>query len=170
MRCGWDLCHGRATVMFRGTYTNKVDSKGRVSVPAEIRAVLAEEGVGGLICYPAFTDPCLEAGGPAYFDKLHGFIDELDPYDELRDAFEVSIIADSVPLQFDKDGRITLTGVFKHADIDDYVTFVGRGEKFQMWNPVIYEQRRAQARRLATENRGLLHRRRPIRPKGEGDT
>jgi len=144
--------------MFQGTYTNKVDSKGRVSVPAEFRAVLADEGVAKLICFPSFTDTCLEAGGPAYFEKLHSFIDQLDPYDELRDAFELSIIADSVPLHFDKDGRITLTGAFRHADIDDYVTFVGRGEKFQMWNPAVYEARRAEARRLAAENRRLLQR------------
>jgi MraZ protein len=144
--------------MFRGTATNKVDSKGRVSVPAEIRAVLLEEDYEGLICYPSFTDACLEAGGPAYFDKLHSYIDLMDPYDEMRDAFELSIIADSVRLSFDKDGRITLTGVFDHAEIDDYVTFVGRGEKFQMWNPSVYERRRFEARRMASENRTLLQR------------
>jgi MraZ protein len=150
--------------MFRGTTTNKVDSKGRVSVPAEIRAALLEEDYEGLICYPSFTDACLEAGGPAYFEKLQSFIEQMDPYDEMRDAFELSIIADSVRLSFDKDGRITLTGAFNHADIDDYVTFVGRGEKFQMWNPAVYEQRRFEARRMAAENRALLQ-----RPRGATD-
>jgi MraZ protein len=45
--------------MFMGTYTNKVDAKGRVSVPAEFRAVLAEEEQDGIICFPSFTDQCL---------------------------------------------------------------------------------------------------------------
>ena len=144
--------------MFRGTTTNKVDSKGRISVPAEIRAVLQAEGFDGLICYPSFTDPCLEAGGPAYFETLKGMIDQMDPYDEMRDAFELSIIGDSVRLNFDKDGRVTLPDLISHADISDSVTFVGRGEKFQLWNPSVFDQRRFEARRLAAENRGLLQR------------
>ena len=158
----WARTRFWAADMFRGTYNNKVDSKGRVSVPAELRAALAEEGVEEFLCYPSFTDPCLEAGGPAYFKKLQAMIDQMDPYDDLRDAFELSIIADSVRLAFDKDGRVTLTGAFAHADIDDYVTFVGRGEKFQMWNPAVYEQRRFEARRIARENKSLLQQKRNL--------
>jgi MraZ protein len=144
-----------------GTFTNKVDAKSRVSVPAEFRAILSEEQHDGIICFPSFTDQCLEGGGPQLFESLQSMIEQLDPYDPVRDAFEVSIIGDCQRLFFDREGRITLTGAFsKHADIADYVTFVGRGEKFQMWNPVVYEDYRYKARQLARENRGLLQRRR----------
>ena len=149
--------------MFMGTFINKVDSKGRVSVPAEFRARLDEEESAGIICYPSFTDQCLEGGGPSLFDNLQDMIEQMDPYDPIRDAFEVSIIADCQRFLFDTEGRITLPQkLVKHADIDDCITFVGRGDKFQMWNPSCYEDYRYKARQLARENRGLLQRRQPI--------
>ena len=147
--------------MFMGTYTNKVDAKGRVSVPADFRAVLAAEGFEGIKCFRSFAAPCLEAAGPAYFTQLKGYIDALDPYDDMRDVFEWSIFGGSKRFFFDGDGRITLDADFmKHADIGDAVIFVGRGDKFEIWNPEQLEARLRDAHRRAYENRGLLSHRR----------
>jgi len=143
--------------MFMGTFTNKVDAKGRVSVPADFRAVLAAQGFEGIKCFRSFASPCLEAGGPAYFEHLQSLIDDLDPYDDMREHFELSIFGSSRRFFFDRDGRITLdTDFTKFADIGDAVTFVGRGNKFEMWCPGQLEEKIERARRLAYENRGIL--------------
>ncbi len=147
--------------MFMGTFTKKIDAKGRVCVPSDFRAVLAAEGFEGIKCFCSFASPCLEAAGPAYFENMQRMIDDLDPYDEMREHFELSIFGSSRRFFFDRDGRITLDADFmKFADIGDAVTFVGRGNKFEMWSPTQLEEKLERARRLAYENRGMLTNRR----------
>ena len=41
--------------MFLSTYENKLDKKGRVSVPASYRSYLSNLGYNGVICYPSFN-------------------------------------------------------------------------------------------------------------------
>ncbi len=144
--------------MFWGTFTNKVDAKRRVSVPAPYRQELEKEKFNGLFCFPSLTGPCIEGAGQVYFYKLLDLIRQRDPFDELRLAYEVSIVGDTMQLYFDSEGRITLTGIFsKHAEIDDSMTFVGTGDRIMMWNPKVYEPHHLNQRRIATEKREQLH-------------
>ncbi len=156
--------------MFWGTFTNKVDAKGRVSVPAVYRQELDQEEFKGLFCFPSLAGPSIEAAGPRYFYSLLDLIRQRNPFDELRLAYEESIIGDAMQLAFDSEGRVTVTGIFsKHADIDDFVTFVGTGDRFMMWNPIVYENHHFNQRQLATERREMLHDfRRPGPPTEEG--
>ena len=143
--------------MFMGTFTKKIDAKGRVIVPSDFRAVLAAESFEGIKCFCSFASPCLEAAGPAYFENMARMIDDLDPYDEMREYFELAIFGSSRRFFFDRDGRITLDADFKKfADIGDDLTFVGRGNKFEIWSPERFEEKAQIARRMAFENRGKL--------------
>ena len=144
--------------MFWGTFTNKVDAKGRVSVPAAFRQELENEEFHGLFCYPSLIGPSIEAAGPKYFNELLQLIRQRNPYDELRLAYEEAIIGDSLQLAFDTEGRITIPSIFsKYADIDDQITFVGTGDKIMMWNPIVYEEHHIRQRQLAADKRQLLH-------------
>ncbi len=154
--------------MFWGTSTNKVDTKGRVSVPAGFRQELDKEEFKGLFCFPSLACPAIEAAGPKYINGLLEIIRQRNPFDELRLAYEESIIGDAMQLAFDSEGRITIiAGIFsKHADIDDYITFVGTGDRIMMWNPVAYENHHLDQRRLAVDKRALLwDARGPAQPK-----
>ena len=42
--------------MFLSTYENKLDKKGRVSVPASFRSYLSNLGYNGVVCYPSFNN------------------------------------------------------------------------------------------------------------------
>ncbi|GAB4534081.1 MAG: division/cell wall cluster transcriptional repressor MraZ [Parvularculaceae bacterium] len=142
---------------FIGTFVNKIDAKGRVSIPAEFRAALADQAYNGLICIPSITEAAVDAGGLDRLEEIHAMIEEIDPYAEERAAFEISLMGGARRFNFDADGRILLTAeLIDHAQLNGQAAFVGRGEKFQIWNPDLFEVERARALELARERRGLL--------------
>ena len=143
--------------IFLSTYSNKVDAKGRVSVPSTFRSVLAKEDFNGIVAYPSFTNPCIEACGISRIEKISEAIDGMDPYSEERDAFATSILGGSEQLNLDKDGRITLTeSLRKETGITEKAVFVGKGQTFEIWNPDTYEDYADSARKLAKGKRGQL--------------
>ena len=143
--------------MFLSTYENKLDKKGRVSVPASFRSHLSNLGYNGIICYPSFNNFSIEACSQDRIEKISTAIDFLNPFEERRDYFATSILAESISLQFDSEGRISLTlKLLKHAKIKNSILFVGQGQTFQIWEPAAFEKFRVTARKKANFNRASL--------------
>ena len=143
--------------MFLSTYENKLDKKGRVSVPASFRSYLSNIGYNGIICYPSFNNQCIEAWPQDRIEKISNAIDSLNPFEEKKDYFATSILSESINLQFDKEGRISLTSkLLKHAKIKNSMLFVGQGKTFQIWEPTAFEKFRTQSRKKSNLNRASL--------------
>ena len=143
--------------MFLSTYENKLDKKGRVSVPAPFRSYLSNLGYNGVICFPSFNHQCIESWSQDRIEKITNSIDNLNPFEEKKDYFATSILAESINLQFDSEGRILLTSkLLKHAKIKNGMLFVGQGKTFQIWEPATFEKFRASARKKANINRASL--------------
>jgi len=143
--------------MFLSTYENKLDQKGRVSVPASFRSYLSNLGYNGVICYPSFNNQCIEAWPQDRIEKISNAIDSLNPFEEKKDYFATSILSASINLQFDSEGRISLTSkLLKHAKIRNSMLFVGQGKTFQIWEPTIFEKFRVTARRKSNIHRASL--------------
>ena len=143
--------------MFLSTYENKLDQKGRVSVPASFRSYLSNLGYNGVICYPSFNNQCIEAWPQDRIEKISNAIDYLNPFEEKKDYFATSILSASINLQFDSEGRISLTSkLLKHAKIRNSMLFVGQGKTFQIWEPTIFEKFRVIARRKSNIHRASL--------------
>jgi MraZ protein len=143
---------------FVSTFTNKIDAKGRVSVPASFRAVLERDGyAGGVYCYPSLDAPALDAGGERLAKKIDGLLSGLPDYSDERDELSVALYGDVQVLSIDGDGRIVLPEALRaHAGLDTAVTFVGLGDKFQMWEPGRFDQRRKDARSKVQSTRKLF--------------
>jgi MraZ protein len=143
---------------FVSTFQNKIDSKGRVSVPASYRTVLERAGyAGGIYCYPSLDAPALDAGGQSLAQKIDDLLNDLAPYSDERDELSVALYGEVHVLTLDQDGRIVLPEVLRaHAGLSTHVTFVGLGQKFQMWEPGRFEQRRARAREKVQDHRRLF--------------
>ena len=94
--------------MFLSTYQNKLDKKGRVSVPASFRSYLSNLGYNGVICYPSFNNQSIEAWPQDRIEKISNAIESLNPFEEKRDFFATSVLSESINLQFDSEGRISL--------------------------------------------------------------
>ncbi len=143
--------------MFLSSYENKLDKKGRVSVPASYRSYLSNLGYNGVICYPSFNHQSIEAWPQDRIEKISNTIDSLNPFEEKRDYFATSILSESVNLQFDSEGRISLTSkLLKHAKIKSSMLFVGQGKTFQIWEPANFEKFRTNAKKKSNLNRASL--------------
>ncbi len=143
--------------IFISNFVNKIDAKGRVSVPSQFRASISDEQFNGVVVYPSFVNPCVEACGISRIEKLVNSIDEMDPYSNERDAFATSILGGSQQLGFDTEGRITLTKeLVEQAELKDKAIFVGKGFTFEIWNPEKFEKYFNSSREIAKANRGKL--------------
>ena len=143
--------------MFLSTYENKLDKKGRVSVPASFRSYLSNLGYNGVVCYPSFNNQSIEAWPQDRIEKISNTIDALNPFEEKKDYFATSILSESINLQFDSEGRILLTSkLLKHAKIKNSMLFVGQGKTFQIWEPTTFEKFRVAARKKSNIHRASL--------------
>ena len=122
---------------FVSTVTNKLDAKGRVSIPAPFRQILAAQNTPGVYCFPSFASPAIECFGHALITEVTARLDSLDPFfSEEHDARAHAILSQSQLLSLDDEGRVTLPeALIKHSHMGERVTFVGMGRKFQMWDP-----------------------------------
>ena len=143
--------------MFLSSYENKLDKKGRVSVPASFRSYLSNLGYNGVICYPSFNNQSIEAWPQDRIEKISNTIDSLNPFEEKRDFFATSILSESINLQFDSEGRVQITPkLLKHAKIRNSMLFVGQGKTFQIWEPTLFEKFKAKAKKKSNINRASL--------------
>ena len=143
--------------MFLSSYENKIDKKGRVSVPVTFRSHLSSLGFNGFVGYPSFNHAALEACSQDRIEKLSNTIDSLNPFEEKRDFFATSILSESENLNFDTEGRVSISEkLLNHAKIKNYVLFVGLGKTFQIWEPSNFEKFKIVARKNAFQNRSNL--------------
>lgn len=126
--------------------TMRLDAKGRVSIPASFRAVLAKDGYEGLYLHPSLDQPALDAGGNALVREIERLLLQYDPFSDAWDAFATALHGDSEQLKIDGEGRMQLSERLKErALIKDETTFVGLGHKFQIWEPQRFAAHRAEA-------------------------
>lgn len=158
--------------LFVSTYENKVDKKGRVSVPATFRKVLESESFNGIFCFESLSKPCLQGGGQSYIEMLQAAIEqEFDPLTDDQDDFATTLLSGSTPLALDGDGRVTLSqDLIETGGFGETVMFVGMGGFFEIWEPSAFAAHREQARVRAKDKRALLLRPRtqPSDPSGQG--
>jgi MraZ protein len=148
---------------FVSTFTNRIDAKGRVSIPAPFRAILERDGagatggVGGIYCYPSLDADALDCGGERLARRIDGLLAGLPDYSDERDELSVALYGDVHILAIDGDGRVVLPENLRaHAHVTSQVTFVGLGEKFQMWEPGRFDMRRRAAREKVEDHRRLF--------------
>jgi MraZ protein len=150
---------------FVSHYMLRLDAKGRVSIPAPFRAVLARDGFDGLYCYPTLDRPALDAGGNALLAEIEALIARYPPYSEEREQFSAALYSTSEILRIDGEGRAVLSESLKtHAGIADAVAFAGLGHKFQIWEPGRFRAELAEA----TEKVRALKKRLGSRTTAEG--
>jgi MraZ protein len=135
--------------LFLSTFTNKVDRKGRVSVPATFRAAVAGQSFAGIVAYRSFKLDAVEGCDYARIAEMSARLETLEQFSEEYDNL-ASIFADAQQLPFDGEGRIVLPeNLVEHAGITELATFVGQGSTFQIWEPEKYKGHQAEVRERA---------------------
>jgi MraZ protein len=156
---------------FVSTYTNRLDAKGRVSIPAPFRAVLARDGFEGLYCCPTLDRQAVDAGGNRLREQIRSSLLLFEAFSEDHEYLSTTLIGESELLKIDQDGRVILSDAIKaHAGISGEVTFVGQGYKFQIWEPDRFAAYREEAKSRVRDLRKRLapgHRAASANPKAE---
>jgi MraZ protein len=140
-------------VAFRSEILIKLDKKGRALLPAAFRDELPAEDRGAFVLYhspnvPGVVNGNSRSGFDAMLERLR--VEALGAKGALKvalddEAFDpagyLSASARTVPLE--PDGRFTMPAEFSQVlEADEGVMLVGKGEKFQLWNPKRWQARR----------------------------
>lgn len=121
---------------FLSTAVNRIDAKGRVSVPAPFRSVVQKRGYSELYALRQLDVPALDVGGPDLLDRYEARLALEDPFLQTADDISFFCHGDGAFLKIDQEGRITVTEFIReHTGITTDVAFVGRGIFFQIWEP-----------------------------------
>jgi MraZ protein len=121
---------------FLSSAVNRIDAKGRVSVPAHFRTVVQQRGYSELYAIRQLDVPALDVGGLDLLDRYEERMKLEDPFLQTADDMSFFVHGDGAFLKLDQDGRITVTDFIReHTGITTDVAFVGRGNFFQIWEP-----------------------------------
>jgi MraZ protein len=143
--------------VFIDTFVNKIDRKGRVSVPATFRAALAAQPFQGIVAFPSFQLSALQCAGMDWMQSLIEGTQQVDLFSQEHDDLTAALFPDAKQLAFDGEGRIMLPeALCTHARLGETAAFAGRGRYFEIWEPQALEAYKAEARRRAAEKQRTL--------------
>ena len=137
--------------LFLSTFENRIDSKGRLSVPAPFRATL-EANHASLFLYKSLVLPCVEGCGP---NRISQIVDAIDTMDSRSDevATLTTMLSSAQEMRLDSEGRMMLSAEFiEFAGLEQTALFAGIGRSFQIWHPEVFREREATARANAKAN------------------
>jgi len=137
--------------LFLSNSTNRIDRKGRVSVPAQFRAVLsAQNSPGQVVLFPSRDVKALDGCSLSWIETLSESVDDPDIDPEEREAIELLVFARLKMIPIDPDGRIVVPeDMIAYAGLDEQAVFVGRRHTFQIWSPEELEAREGGVRERA---------------------
>ena len=125
---------------FIGRYLNKVDKKGRVSVPAGWRPSLISNDFSGIIAQSSLSEKAIDAYPRDYLELLQGKLDLNDPLLE-ENEYESTVLFGGSVLSFDSEGRVVLSDSLRNEiNLASEALFVGMGRRFRIWNPKIFNE------------------------------
>ena len=158
---------------FVSTIASKLDSKGRISIPAPFRNVLARDGFEGLYVHRCLDAEALDCGGNALLREIDALLATFSPYSEEHDLLSTALLGSSELLKVDTEGRVVLPeSVKSYAGIVSEAVFVGHGYKFQIWEPNRFRAHLEEAKQKVRDVKKLLSSRHaagvlpPARPQG----
>ncbi|MEE9330162.1 MAG: hypothetical protein V3V30_08505 [Parvularculaceae bacterium] len=125
---------------YTGTTINRIDAKGRLSIPPEYRKLLQptiEGAFFGVYCLPSLVDEgAIECGGVDFIDFLLQLVSNVDEFESARADIEETIYAEMLKLSFDKEGRITLPEALRaQVGLKQEAAIVGRANRFLLMDP-----------------------------------
>ena len=122
--------------LFVSTFINKIDKKGRVSLPSLFRNSLPKNHKNEIILLKSLKNKGIEGLSVIRVKEIASRINNLDFFSEEHDDFTTSIFSEMLPTNLDSEGRFLLPEKLKDfADIKNEVTFIGQGHFFQIVNP-----------------------------------
>ncbi len=125
---------------FTSEYESKLDVKGRLVLPARIKAQLPEGESHELVIRRGF-EQCLILYPMIEFKKVFSKISGLNEFNEEYRKLQRNFLSGVVTVELDGNGRFLIPkNLLTYAQIDKVAMLVGLGSKVEIWNPAIYEK------------------------------
>ncbi len=130
----------RLMTFFTSEYEVKLDAKGRLVLPARIKAQLPDADSQELIIRKGLEQhliiyPMVE------FNKVFSKISGLNEFSPENRSLQRSFMAGIVTVEMDNNGRILIPkNMLNYAQLDKDLVLVGVGNRVEVWNPKLYEQ------------------------------
>ena len=143
--------------LFVGKFVNKIDRKGRVSVPKAFRFTLQDKDFQFLFAYPHFKQSAIEVCDEAFMQRLSSSLEDLDMFSDEHDDLASVILANTHQLTFDTEGRVALPKtLLTHCQLSKEAMFVGQGPRFQIWHPQLFDNFSEKAFERARDRKATL--------------
>jgi MraZ protein len=138
--------------MFSGVFQHAIDAKGRTSLPAKFRELLAAQSAEKLFVTTDLLDDCLVAFAPAAWQRMAEKVASLSMFDERTRLLTRSFIAPAQECPVDKLGRILIPSTLReHAGLVEEITWAGTVERIEIWAPAKWAEVQRVARAPETK-------------------
>jgi MraZ protein len=143
--------------LFVSQFLNKVDKKGRISLPSIFRNALPEGDKSEIVLYKSIKYKAIEGCSSDRINEIAKRINTLDIFSDDQDDFSTSIFAEIIPTNLDAEGRFMISDdLKKHANINLEAKFIGQGHYFQIWEPGAALKRQKQSRERLIKDKKTL--------------
>ncbi len=125
---------------FTGEYDCKLDAKGRLALPAKVKAALPDVANQELVLRRGF-ESCLILYPMIEYKKIINRVRSLSEFNEEYRRFQRSFFRGNAEVELDSAGRINIQKrMLEYADLTKEVVLVGLGNRVEIWNPDLYEE------------------------------
>src|SRR5450432_2198387 len=125
---------------FTSEYECKLDAKGRLVLPARIKAQLPEGESEELVIRRGF-EPCLIVYPMVEFKKIFSKISGLNEFNEEYRKLQRNFLSGVITVELDSNGRFLIPkNMLSYAQIDKDAMLIGLGSKVEIWNPSLYSK------------------------------
>ena len=125
---------------FTSEYETKLDAKGRLALPARIKAQLPEGEPQEMVIRRGF-EPCLILYPMVEFKKVFSKISGLSEFNEENRRLQRNFLSGVQTVELDGNGRFLIPkAMLTYAHLEKDVLLVGTGTKVEAWNRDLYEK------------------------------
>ncbi len=127
-------------VYFASEYEVKIDAKGRVVLPAKVKANLPQDSGANIVLSRGF-EPCLVLRPQSEFFKILEKLQGLNQFDSANRNFQRKMLSGSTDMELDSNGRFLIPKtMMAYAQLQKEAIIVGMGDRVEIWNPKIYDK------------------------------
>jgi MraZ protein len=146
---------------FSGRYLNSVDSKGRVALPAKLRRIFPKESQNNVVLTRGI-ESCIHGYAMDDWDSLLFNLENLEIPETQKNLISRLLLSYSLETNFDGQGRVLIPNyLLEHAKLRGEAMIVGVGNRFEIWNPLLFEKHVEEAEPQFKEILGTISLSRP---------
>ena len=125
---------------FTSEYESKLDTKGRIVLPAKIKAQLPS-GEGDELVIRRGFELCLIIYPMVEFKKVFSKISGLSEFNEEYRKLQRNFFSGTATVELDANGRFVIPrNMLSYAQLEKDLILIGMGNKVEVWSPSIYEK------------------------------